>query len=260
MVQASIHSNGREGSERKHINARRRGSEDTCKKKGSIYFYLAWENIPLLLRLLLPGVLITQWGVVAIATVERCVGVRDRYIGIERTKATLSRSRNINGYILIHGGLEGNLETTWVEKSNTSRQLHFHALMQYLILLSIGVPESAFTLLFRDIIFSHKHFILLKLSSSTWYISLAAQQQPRWRLKGQSQSHLLQVRDMSHLTAKTGKSRSVSVSWHLSSCFHHWCVRFDQIFFQCIKMYHLVKTKTRSNHVINNFTKKFKFN
>lgn len=61
-------------------------------------------------------------------------------------------------------------------------------------------PVSSFTLLFSVLTASHKYFILVKVSSSMLNISLAAQQQPRWRWKVQLQFHLLQVRGSFHLT------------------------------------------------------------
>lgn len=60
------------------------------------------------------------------------------------------------------------------------------------------------TWLFRVLMSFHRDFILVKVSSSSWCMSPAAQQQPRWRLKVQLQSHLSQVRGSFHLTGGGG--------------------------------------------------------
>lgn len=65
-------------------------------------------------------------------------------------------------------------------------------------------PESSRTLLFSVLTPCHKCFILKKVSSSISYMSLAAQQQPRWRLKVQLQSHLSHVRGSFHLPGRVG--------------------------------------------------------
>lgn len=64
----------------------------------------------------------------------------------------------------------------------------------------VRLPVRACTLLFSALIRCHKYIILVKVSSSIWYMSLAAQQQPRWRLKVQLQSHFSQVRGPCHWT------------------------------------------------------------
>lgn len=63
-------------------------------------------------------------------------------------------------------------------------------------------PECWRTLLPSVLTLFHRDFNLVKVSSSNWYMSLAAQQHPRWRVKVQLQSHLSQVSGSVHLTGK----------------------------------------------------------
>lgn len=71
------------------------------------------------------------------------------------------------------------------------------------------LPVRLFILCDNVLISCHRNLILMKVSSSTLYISLAAQQQPRWWLKAQLQSIVLwQVRGPSYWTGcRNGKER-----------------------------------------------------
>lgn len=63
-------------------------------------------------------------------------------------------------------------------------------------------PECWRTLLLSVLMSCHKDCTLAKAASSSWYMSLAAQQQPRWRVNAQSQSHVSQLRGWLNLTGK----------------------------------------------------------
>lgn len=54
----------------------------------------------------------TQGRVISTAIVKTDGGVGDWHIGIERTKATFSRSRDCDGDVWVHGGFERNLDAS----------------------------------------------------------------------------------------------------------------------------------------------------
>lgn len=71
----------------------------------------------------------------------------------------------------------------------------------------------------------HKYDILVKVCSSNSYMSLAPQQQPLWRLKEQSQSHLSQTKG-SWLTAvcesKRKRRNRMGLLLYVTSNWHFW--------------------------------------
>lgn len=145
----------------------------------------------------------TQRRVICIVMVKSDDRVGDWHISIERTKTIFSRTRS--GIIWIHGGFEGNTDAI-CEKENerfialnnkVSRYVGLNLL--YLSSVYVCSPVSSCTLWFSVLIPCHKYFILMKVSSSNWNISVAAQQQPR-SLKAQLQSHLSQVTGPFHWT------------------------------------------------------------
>lgn len=137
--------------------------------------------------------------IISVAVVQSHGGVGDGHVGVEGPKASLLGPRSHDHIVRIHAGSEGNLHALWGRFITTVSNVH--RLSNIFFFLHVS-PECWRTLLLNVLISCHKDCTLAKAASSSWYMSLAAQQQPRWRVKAQSQSHVSQLRGWLHLTGK----------------------------------------------------------